>query len=77
MNIILLKNLFLKYKINREDRVIILMNDVIQFPVIFWGCLKSGVIPVLLNTLLSTEIINNIINDSSILYIIVLLNLKP
>ena len=59
-----LKNLFLKYNISREDRVIILMNDVVQYPVIFWGCLKSGVIPVLLNTLLSNEIINEIINDS-------------
>ena len=55
-----LKNLFLKYNISREDRVIILMNDVVQYPVIFWGCLKSGVIPVLLNTLLSNEIINEI-----------------
>ena len=53
-----LKNLFLKYKISREDRVIVLMNDVVQYPVIFWGCLKSGVIPVLLNTLLSNEIID-------------------
>ena len=59
-----LKNLFLKYNISREDRVIILMNDVVQYPIIFWGCLKSGVIPVLLNTLLSNEIINQIINDS-------------
>ena len=30
-----LKNLFLKYNISREDRVIILMNDVVQYPVIF------------------------------------------
>ena len=55
-----LKNLFLKYNINRED-VIILMNDVVQYPVIFWGCLKSVK---LFNTLLSNEIINEIINDS-------------
>ncbi len=59
-----LRDLFSKYKINREDRVIILMQDVVQYPVIFWGCLKSGVIPVLLNTLLSTEVISEIINDS-------------
>jgi len=50
-----LRHFFSKFKINREDRVIILMQDVISYPIIFWGCLKSGVIPVLLNTLLSSD----------------------
>ena len=40
------------------------MQDVISYPIIFWGCLKSGVVPVLLNTLLSSEIVNDIINNS-------------
>ena len=59
-----LRHFFSKFKINREDRVIILMQDVISYPIIFWGCLKSGVIPVLLNTLLSSEVVNEIINNS-------------
>ncbi|MDA9755271.1 benzoate-CoA ligase family protein [bacterium] len=59
-----LRNFFSKFKINREDRVIILMQDVISYPIIFWGCLKSGVVPVLLNTLLSSEVVNDIINNS-------------
>ena len=59
-----LRHFFSKFKINREDRVIILMQDVISYPIIFWGCLKSGVVPVLLNTLLSSDIVNDIINNS-------------
>ena len=59
-----LRHFFSKFKINREDRVIILMQDVISYPIIFWGCLKSGVVPVLLNTLLSSEVVNEIINNS-------------
>ena len=59
-----LRHFFSKFKINREDRVIILMQDVVSYPIIFWGCLKSGVVPVLLNTLLSSEVVNDIINNS-------------
>ena len=40
------------------------MQDVISYPIIFWGCLKSGVVPILLNTLLSSEVVNDIINNS-------------
>ena len=58
-----LRHFFLKFKINREDRVVILMQDVISYPIIFWGCLKSGVIPVLLNTLLSSDVVDEIINN--------------
>ncbi len=50
--------------LNREDRAAMLLLDQIEFPVIFWGCLKTGVIPVAINTLLSTEIYAAILNDS-------------
>ena len=45
------------HQIYQEDRVAMLMFDVIEFPVIFWGSLKSGVVPIPINTLLSHEII--------------------
>jgi 4-hydroxybenzoate-CoA ligase len=50
--------------INREERALMLVLDRIEFPEIFWGCLKSGVIPVPLNTLLSTPVYQAILNDS-------------
>ena len=55
--------LLAKYNIQREERVLMLVLDQIEFPVIFWGCLKAGVIPVPVNTLLSKNVINSILND--------------
>jgi 4-hydroxybenzoate-CoA ligase len=57
-------DLYACHGINREDRAALLLLDAIEFPVIFWGSLKAGVVPVPLNTLLSTEVYNTILNDS-------------
>ena len=57
-------NLLSRNNIKREQRVLMLVLDQIEFPIIFWGCLKAGVIPVPVNTLLSKEIIESIIKDS-------------
>jgi len=56
--------LYEKHGIHREDRVAVLVLDKIEFPVIFWGSLKAGVIPVALNTLLATDVYKTILNDS-------------
>ncbi len=48
----------------RESRAAMLVLDQIEFPQIFWGCLKAHVVPVPLNTLLSTPIYETILNDS-------------
>jgi 4-hydroxybenzoate-CoA ligase len=50
--------------IPRESRIAMLVLDQIEFPQIFWGALKSGVIPVPLNTLLSTAVYEAILRDS-------------
>jgi 4-hydroxybenzoate-CoA ligase len=50
--------------IARESRIVMLVLDQIEFPQIFWGALKSGVIPVPLNTLLSTAVYETILHDS-------------
>ncbi len=39
--------------IRREERVLLLMHDTIDWPVAFLGCLYAGVVPVALNTLLT------------------------
>ena len=56
-------DLLSKLNIRREERVLMLVLDQIEFPIIFWGCIKAGVIPVPINTLLSKEIVKTIIND--------------
>ena len=56
--------LYARHGLRPEDRAIMLVLDQIEFPVIFWGSLKAGVIPVPLNTLLSAELYHAILMDS-------------
>ena len=39
----------------RERRIVQIMLDTIDFPIVFWGAIKAGVVPVPLNTLLPDE----------------------
>jgi len=55
--------IYTRHQIRKEDRVAMLMLDQIEFPIVFWGSLKAGVVPVAINTLLSTEVYNTILND--------------
>ena len=41
-----------------------LVLDLIEFPIIFWGSLKAGIVPIPLNTLLPAEVYNAILMDS-------------
>ncbi len=50
--------------IPRESRALMLVLDQIEFPVIFWGCLKAGVVPVPVNTLLTAPVYRAILSDS-------------
>ncbi|MCG8424431.1 MAG: benzoate-CoA ligase family protein [Proteobacteria bacterium] len=56
--------LFTRHGLVREDRVAMLVLDVVEFPIIFWGSLKAGVIPIPLNTLLTTDGYKYIFSDS-------------
>ncbi|UOA28468.1 benzoate-CoA ligase family protein [Pseudosulfitobacter sp. DSM 107133] len=55
---------FAQHGIAAEQRVAMLVLDTIEFPQIFWGALKAGVIPVPLNTLLATSVYDVILRDS-------------
>ena len=55
---------FLAADIRPEERVAMLVLDQIEFPILFWGALKAGVIPVPLNTLLATPVYDAILRDS-------------
>ena len=50
--------------IRPEERAAMLVLDQIEFPQIFWGALKSGVVPVPLNTLLATDVYDAILRDA-------------
>ena len=55
---------FLNLGMRPEERVACLVLDQIEYPAIFFGAMKAGVVPVLLNTLLSTELYDVILRDS-------------
>ncbi len=50
--------------IGRERRIVQIMLDTVDFPVVFWGAIKAGVVPVPLNTLLPNEAWAYMIEDS-------------
>ncbi len=50
--------------VGRERRLLLLMQDTIDFPVAFWGALRAGVVPVPINTLLTAETVSFILADS-------------
>jgi 4-hydroxybenzoate-CoA ligase len=57
-------NLLATYDIPRESRVALLLLDTVDFPAAFWGAIKAGVVPVCLNTLLTSEQYAYILGDS-------------
>jgi 4-hydroxybenzoate-CoA ligase len=50
-----LGNLLRRLGVRREERVAMIMLDTVDFPVVFLGAIRAGVVPVPLNTLLTAE----------------------
>ncbi len=57
-------NLLETYAIPRESRVAVLMHDTVDWPVVFLGAIKAGVVPVALNTLMTTDAYAYMLEDS-------------
>jgi 4-hydroxybenzoate-CoA ligase len=53
-----------RHGVRREERIAMIVRDQIEFPVVFWGAMKAGAIPVPLNTLLSGDVYETILSDS-------------
>jgi acyl-CoA synthetase (AMP-forming)/AMP-acid ligase II len=53
-----------KLGLQREDRLAMIMLDTVDFPVLFWGAIRAGIIPIPLNTLLPVEQFHYILQDS-------------
>jgi len=60
----LLAGAFESAGLRREERVACLILDQLEYPEIFWGALKAGVVPVALNTLLATSVYQATLDDS-------------
>ncbi len=63
--------------ISSEQRAAMLLLDTIEYPQLFWGALKAGVVAVPLNTLLTTSIYERILRDSRASALFVSSNLYP
>lgn len=53
-----------RFGVERENRVALILLDTVDFPVLFWGTIRAGVIPVLLNTRLTVEQYRYLLDDS-------------
>jgi 4-hydroxybenzoate-CoA ligase len=47
-----------------ENRVAMIMLDTVDFPILFWGAIRAGVVPVLLNTRLTVDQYRYLFEDS-------------
>ncbi len=50
--------------LRRETRIAMLMLDTVDWPIVFFGAVRAGIIPVALNTLLVSEQYKFMLNDS-------------
>jgi 4-hydroxybenzoate-CoA ligase len=41
--------------LREESRVVLLFHDTVDYPVAFWGAIRAGVVPIPVNTLLTTD----------------------
>ena len=47
----------------REQRVVLLLQDTVDFPIAFWGTMRAGAVPVPINTLLTADTVGYILAD--------------
>ena len=57
-------NLMGSLGLRREERVACILLDTCDYPVVFWGAVKAGVVPIALNTMLTSEQYAYILADS-------------
>jgi 4-hydroxybenzoate-CoA ligase/benzoate-CoA ligase len=57
-------NLLVTSGLPREARIALLLSDTRDFPIAFWGAIKAVIVPVALNTLLTSEQYAYILADS-------------
>ncbi len=61
----------------REDRVAMIVLDTVDFPTVFLGAIRAGIVPIPLNTLLATEQYHYMLTDSRAKALVVSAPLLP
>jgi len=64
-------NMLTTLGVRREERVLMVVADTVEFPIIFLGAIRAGVVPVPVNTLLATDQYAYMLEDSraSVLFV--------
>jgi 4-hydroxybenzoate-CoA ligase len=57
-------SLLSRFGVERENRVAMILLDTVDFPILFWGAIRAGVIPILLNTRLTADQYRYLLEDS-------------
>lgn len=70
-------NLLTGLGVDRETRVALLLLDTVDYPCVFWGAIRAGIVPVCLNTLLTVEQYLYMLNDSRAQVLVVSAPLLP
>jgi 4-hydroxybenzoate-CoA ligase len=53
-----------RFGVERENRIAMILLDSVEFPVLFWGAIRAGVVPVPLNTRLTADQYRYLLEDS-------------
>ncbi len=53
-----------RFGVEPENRIALILLDTVDFPVLFWGAIRAGVVPVLLNTRLTADQYRHLFEDS-------------
>jgi 4-hydroxybenzoate-CoA ligase len=61
-----LANLLLHLGLHREERLAMIMLDTVEFPIVFLGAMRAGIVPLPLNTLLTAEQYAYILKDARV-----------
>ncbi len=59
-------NLLGQLGIAQNSRIALLMFDTVDFPIAYWGAMRAGVVPVCLNTLLTSDQYEYLLADSKV-----------
>ena len=70
-------SLLVSLGVQPEQRVLLILKDTVSFPVLFFGAIKIGAVPVPVNTLLSAEDYAEIVADSRAVVLAVSSSLWP
>jgi len=57
-------NLLVELGVVREQRVLLVLHDSVEFVALFWGAIKAGIVPVPVNTMLTAADYSYMVSDS-------------